>query len=75
MEKKFSLTLDKEFIDYCNLNKIEDFEGLAKKVFNNGFTILKYGNKPYVTEDKVKSNVKIVTSPQIKEKSNDLYGE
>lgn len=46
MEKKYSLILDKEFINYCELNKIEDIEGLAKKTFNNGFTILKYGIKP-----------------------------
>ena len=46
MEKKFSLTLDKEFIDYCTLNKIEDVEKFAKEVFVKGFTLTKYGNEP-----------------------------
>ena len=40
------LTLDDEFLQYCKLNKIEDIQKLAKEVFNKGFTILKYGEKP-----------------------------
>ena len=85
MEKKYSLTLDKEFINYCEINKIDDIEGLAKKTFNNGFTILKYGNKPYITEGRDKSNMKTVTSlrPETKpahqtnndKKENKLYDE
>ena len=46
MEKKYSLILDKEFIDYCLLNKIEDVEKFAKEVFVKGFTLTKYGNEP-----------------------------
>lgn len=46
MKENITLTLDKEFLDYCKLNNIEDIEGTAKKVFNNGFTILKYGANP-----------------------------
>jgi hypothetical protein len=42
MEQKNSLILDKEFLDYCKLNNIEDVEGLARKVFKQGFDILKY---------------------------------
>lgn len=42
MEQKNSLTLDKEFLDYCKLNGIEDVEGLAKDVFKRGFNLLKY---------------------------------
>jgi len=48
MEKKYSLTLDKEFIQYCKLNNIEDIEGKANEVFKQGFTILKYGEKPNI---------------------------
>lgn len=46
MKKKNFLILDNEFIEYCRLNKIEDIEKMAKKVFNQGFTILKYGEIP-----------------------------
>jgi len=48
MEKKYSLTLDKEFIQYCKLNNIEDIESKANEVFKQGFTILKYGTIPNV---------------------------
>ena len=55
MEKKYSLTLDKEFIQYCKLNNIEDIEGKANEVFKQGFTILKYGEKPKIkTLDELK---------------------
>jgi hypothetical protein len=47
MKEKNCLTLDKEFLDYCKLNKIEDVEKLAKETFNKGFTILKYGETPF----------------------------
>jgi hypothetical protein len=41
-----SLILDDEFLQYCKLNNIEDIEKLAREVFNQGFTILKYGRIP-----------------------------
>lgn len=46
MEKKYLLTLDDEFINYCKLNDISDIENYAKKVFNTGFNITKYGVFP-----------------------------
>ncbi len=46
MKKKSLLTLDDEFIRYCELNQISDIETLAKKVFQRGFTIEKYGETP-----------------------------
>ena len=46
MEKNLSLMLDKEFIEYCELNKIEDITKLAAQVFQRGFTLLKYGETP-----------------------------
>ena len=46
MEKKCSLILDKEFIQYCKLNDIEDVEKLAKETFQKGFALLKYGDPP-----------------------------
>jgi len=49
--------LDDEFLEYCKLNNIEDIEKLAKEVFNQGFTILKYGNIPTID---VKTETKIV---------------
>ena len=47
MEKKNYLTLDKEFIQYCKLNNIEDIETKANEVFKMGFNILKYGYNPF----------------------------
>ena len=46
MKKKYTLTLDNEFIDYCKLNNIEDVDKLAKETFSKGFSILKYGDTP-----------------------------
>ena len=38
--------MDDEFILYCELNKIEDIEKLAKETFKNGFSLLKYPEVP-----------------------------
>jgi hypothetical protein len=51
MRKKFTLTLGDEFIQYCELNNINDVEKLAKEIFNKGFTILKYGDKPIIKNE------------------------
>ena len=47
MEKKFTLTLDNEFLQYCELNNIKDVNKLGKETFNRGFSLLKYGETPY----------------------------
>lgn len=47
MEKKFSLTLDKEFTEYCRINNIEDVEKFGKEVFDKGFNMVKYGSSPF----------------------------
>jgi len=44
MEKNNYLILDKEFLSYCKLNKIDDVEKLAKETFARGFMWLKYGS-------------------------------
>lgn len=46
MVKKPSLILDDEFIQYCKINNITDVEKLAMQVFQKGFTMLKYGDRP-----------------------------
>lgn len=46
MEKRHTLTLDKEFILYCELNKIKDINKIANETFNRGFSLLKYGETP-----------------------------
>jgi hypothetical protein len=43
---KISLILNKDFIQYCELNEIEDIRKLAKETFKRGFDLLKYGNIP-----------------------------
>lgn len=52
MKKKNSLILDDEFIQYCQINNIEDIDKLAKETFNRGFTILKYGEIPSIVNNK-----------------------
>lgn len=46
MKKKNSLTLDNEFLLYCEINGIENVEKLAKETFERGFSLLKYGETP-----------------------------
>jgi len=46
MVKKNSLTLDKEFLLYCEINNIKDIDKLAIETFNRGFSLLKYGETP-----------------------------
>lgn len=56
MEKKFLLTLDNEFIEYCRVNNIQDVEKFGKELFQKAFTELKYGKVPVInlkTETKV----------------------
>ncbi len=69
MVKKNSLTLDNEFIQYCQLNKIDNIEKLANETFNRGFAILKYGETPNsnVTE-KIVEVIKEVVVEKIIEK-------
>ena len=46
MKKSYSLIIDDEFIQYCELNNIEDVEKFAKETFKKGFAVVKYGRKP-----------------------------
>lgn len=62
MEKRY-LTLDSEFIKYCELNKVENPEKLANEIFQRGFSIIKYGETP----KGFKSQEKIVEVEVIKE--------
>ena len=48
MEKRHTLTLDKEFILYCELNNIKDINKIANETFNRGFSLLKYGETPFM---------------------------
>ena len=45
MQKSF-LTLDNEFLKYCEINNIDNPEILAKEIFQKGFAIIKYGETP-----------------------------
>jgi hypothetical protein len=46
MKKKSSLTLDNEFLLYCEINGVENIDKLAKETFDRGFSLLKYGETP-----------------------------
>jgi vacuolar-type H+-ATPase subunit I/STV1 len=64
MKKKSSLILDDEFILYCQLNKIENIDKLAKDVFNKGFTQLKYPDTPVSsTKERIVEKVVIKEVP------------
>jgi len=54
--------LDDEFILYCQLNKIDDVEKLAKETFDRGFSLLKYPETPIGVR-----NEKIIEKEIIKE--------
>lgn len=84
MKVKNCLTLSNEFLEFCRINGIEDTEAYANEVFNAGFAIKKYGEKPQVVkptkEVSTKTNVKKleelnnkkITVPKSK---NDIYDE
>ena len=72
MEKKNYLTLDKEFLDYCKLNNIPDVEKLAKEIFDRGFTILKYGEKPILIPKEKEIVTPVIIGTPIK---NNIYSE
>ena len=63
MKKKNYLTLDDEFIKYCELNNIDDIEKYAKEIFNKGFTVLKYGDKPKIEKITVETSFKSKVNP------------
>lgn len=44
--------LDDEFVRYCELNNIVDIDSLARKTFQRGFTILKFGETPVASKGK-----------------------
>jgi hypothetical protein len=67
MKKKSSLMLDDEFIRYCEINKIDDVEALARKIFQRGFTIEKYGEVPMTAKPIETIIEKKVTVEVIKE--------
>jgi len=78
-----SLILDDEFIRYCELNKIDDIQKLAKETFNKGFVILKYGETPNINLKPKPVNVDtieviketIIPNTPLKMEKSDLYGE
>lgn len=76
--ENISLILDDEFLEYCELNKIEDPKRLAKDIFDRGFTLLKFGKKPtginFAIDRRVEDNSK---APEniIKTEKKDIYDE
>ncbi len=77
MKKKYSLTLSKEFIQYCELNNIDKIEELAHDVFDRGYTILKFGETPSVARGKdvikeVEKVVEVEDTKKIEELSQKL---
>jgi len=70
MEKRHTLTLDKEFLLYCELNNIKDINKIANETFNKGFSLLKYGETPFgnsTEKEKIVEVIKEVTVEKIVE--------
>ena len=65
MKKKLSLTLDDEFLQYCELNQVKNPSKLAKETFERGFSILKFGETPSIV--KGREVVKEIEKEVIKE--------
>ena len=66
MKPKSTLILDNEFIQYCELNKIDNVNKLAQETFNRGFSLLKYGETPSgssTEKEKIIEVVKYVEVP------------
>ena len=61
-KKKKIFNLDDEFLQYCQLNGIDDVDKLAKETFNKGFSLLKYPDTPLKS-----TKEKIVEKEVIKE--------
>lgn len=77
MKKKNYLTLDDEFIQYCKLNEIDDVEKYAKEVFNKGFTLIKYGDKPIIKKKVIElpSNSKVELRTPSRQEVIDKWNE
>lgn len=77
MGEKNILTLDDEFIQYCELNNIKgpDIIKLAEKCFNRGFTIEKYGESPPNLVVKKEEAEQPSKTTQPTSKRDKLYGE
>ena len=78
MEKKHTLTLDKEFLLYCELNNIKDVNKIANETFSRGFSLLKYGETPSgnsVEKEKIIEVIKEIPIEIVKEVPIEVKGE
>lgn len=53
-----------EIREYCNLNEIDDFEGVVYKCISDGFNILRFGLSP---KDNFMREKGIVKQPPVQE--------
>jgi hypothetical protein len=63
MKPKSTLILDNEFNQYCELNKIDNIDKLAKETFARGFSLLKYGEVPQ--SNRIKEVVEVVKEVEV----------
>lgn len=59
MQKKYCLTLDKEFLEFVELNNIEDPKEFLIECYKKGFNIMKYGEKPQGIEPPKNDNIEL----------------
>lgn len=83
MNQKNYLTLDNEFIKYCELNNISDVDKFANEVFSKGFNIVKYGEVPHgfkggekvIEKEIIKEIIKEIPVEKIIEKPIEIIKE
>jgi hypothetical protein len=78
MEKKYSLTLNDDMIQYCKLNNIEDPEAFFQKVLNAEFTIIKYGRFPQIVkkiETPIGTEENKIPNKKKQDNKTDIYGD
>jgi hypothetical protein len=63
MKPKSTLILDSEFIQYCELNNIDNIDKLAKETFARGFSLLKYGETPY--GNRIKETIEMIKEVEV----------
>lgn len=74
-----TITLSKEFIEYCKLNDINNIDEFVNDVFQRGFTLVKYGKIPngIVNTESISNHISEHGIENITDKTNkkDIYGE
>ena len=62
---KIPKKIEKEIIEYCKINNIEDVDGFILEKVTTGFNIEKYGNAPFIQEVVIEKEVPVETIKEV----------